>query len=77
MQVNRHGGDQGRITEAAVDCATGPTAVRADFYLAALPVEVMSALMTDDLKRAAPSLANLDKLQTRWMNGIQFYLSED
>ena len=69
--------DQGRITEAAVDCATGPTAVRADFYLAALPVEVMSALMTDDLKRAAPSLANLDKLQTRWMNGIQFYLSED
>ena len=69
--------DQGRITEAAVDCATGPTAVRADFYLAALPVEVISALMTDDLKRAAPSLANLDKLQTRWMNGIQFYLSED
>ena len=69
--------DQGRITEAAVDCANGPTAVRADFYLAALPVEVMSALMTDDLKRAAPSLANLDNLQTRWMNGIQFYLSED
>ncbi len=33
--------------------------------------------MTDDLKRAAPSLANLDKLQTRWMNGIQFYLSKD
>ncbi len=26
---------------------------------------------------AIPSLANLDKLQTRWMNGIQFYLSED
>ncbi len=33
--------------------------------------------MTDDLKRAAPSLANLDKLKTRWMNGIQFYLAQD
>ena len=33
--------------------------------------------MTDDLKRAAPSLANLDKLKMRWMNGIQFYLSHD
>jgi 15-cis-phytoene desaturase len=37
----------------------------------------MAPLITDDLKRAAPSLANLDKLQTRWMNGIQFYLSQD
>ena len=51
--------------------------VTADFYVAALPVEVMAALMSDDLKRAAPSLANLDKLKTRWMNGIQFYLFKD
>jgi 15-cis-phytoene desaturase len=51
--------------------------VTADYYIAAMPVEVMSALMTDELKRAAPSLAGLDKLKTRWMNGIQFYLSED
>ena len=42
-----------------------------------MPVEVMAALMTDELKRAAPSLAGLDKLKTRWMNGIQFYLSAD
>jgi 15-cis-phytoene desaturase len=37
----------------------------------------MTGLVTNDLKRAAPSLANLDKLQTRWMNGIQFYLKSD
>ena len=37
----------------------------------------MTGLVTDDLKSAAPSLANLDKLQTRWMNGIQFYLKVD
>jgi len=37
----------------------------------------MASLLTDELKHAAPSIANLDKLQTRWMNGIQFYLSQD
>jgi uncharacterized protein with NAD-binding domain and iron-sulfur cluster len=66
-----------RVTGATVDTPAGNSTVTTDFYVAALPVEVMAALMTDDLKRAAPSLANLEKLQTRWMNGIQFYLSED
>jgi 15-cis-phytoene desaturase len=63
-----------RVTRIALD---NGTAITADYYVAALPVEVMAPLITDDLKRAAPSLANLDKLQTRWMNGIQFYLSQD
>jgi 15-cis-phytoene desaturase len=69
--------DGKRVTGAVLNNADGASAITADFYVAALPVEVMSALMTDDLKRAAPSLANLDKLQTRWMNGIQFYLLQD
>jgi uncharacterized protein with NAD-binding domain and iron-sulfur cluster len=34
-------------------------------------------LIDDDLKRAAPSIAQLDQLRTRWMNGIQFYLKQD
>jgi uncharacterized protein with NAD-binding domain and iron-sulfur cluster len=66
-----------RVTGATVEDAAGRSAVAADFYVAALPVEVMTALMSDDLKRAAPSLANLAKLKTRWMNGIQFYLFND
>jgi 15-cis-phytoene desaturase len=69
--------DGTRVAGATVETTTGRSKVTADFYLAALPVEVMAALMTDDLKRAAPSLANLGKLTTRWMNGIQFYLSRD
>ena len=69
--------DGRHVTGATIQTAGGPSRVTADFYIAALPVEVMSALMTDELKRAAPSLANLDKLKTRWMNGIQFYLSQD
>jgi 15-cis-phytoene desaturase len=67
----------GRVTGVTVESASGNSAITADYYIAAMPVEVMAALMTDNLKRAAPSLANLDKLSTRWMNGIQFYLSQD
>ena len=69
--------DGRRVTGAALETASGPARATADYYVAALPVEVMTSLMTDDLKRAAPSLANLDKLTTRWMNGIQFYLAQD
>ena len=69
--------DGARVTSVTVESATGRSSIAADFYIAALPVEVMTTLMTDSLKHAAPSLANLDKLKTRWMNGIQFYLAKD
>jgi len=69
--------DGTRVAGATVEGAAGRFEVTADFYVAALPVEVMAALMSDELKRVAPSLANLEKLKTRWMNGIQFYLSQD
>jgi len=66
--------DGAHVTGVAVD---GGPHITADYYLAALPVERMAALLTDTLRKAAPSIANLDKLQTRWMNGIQFYLAQD
>jgi 15-cis-phytoene desaturase len=69
--------DGKRVTGATLTGADGRATVTADFYIAALPVEVMASLMTPELKRAAPPLANLDKLQTRWMNGIQFFLARD
>jgi uncharacterized protein with NAD-binding domain and iron-sulfur cluster len=65
--------DGHRVTGAIVNGAP----VTADFYIAALPVEIMASLLTDDLKRAAPSMARLGQLKTRWMNGIQFYLAKD
>jgi uncharacterized protein with NAD-binding domain and iron-sulfur cluster len=49
----------------------------ADYYISALPVEVMTPLVDDAMKSLAPSLANLDKLRTAWMNGIQFFLAKD
>ena len=51
--------------------------ITADYYVSALPVEVMTPLVDESLKTVAPSLANLDKLRTAWMNGIQFYLAAD
>jgi 15-cis-phytoene desaturase len=69
--------DGAGVSGVTVDSSTGRSSITADFYIAALPVEVMAPLMTDNLKQAAPSLANLDKLKTRWMNGIQFYLTKD
>lgn len=51
--------------------------IEADYYIAALPVEIMTLLRGQELSAAAPSLANLQLLQTAWMNGIQFYLQHD
>jgi uncharacterized protein with NAD-binding domain and iron-sulfur cluster len=49
----------------------------ADFYVAAVPVEVMRLLATDELKQAEPRLLGLNCLRTRWMNGVMFYLDRD
>jgi uncharacterized protein with NAD-binding domain and iron-sulfur cluster len=49
----------------------------ADFYVAAVPVEVMRVLATDEIKQAEPRLAGLNSLRTRWMNGVMFYLDRD
>src|SRR5207248_259840 len=43
----------------------------------AVPVEVMQRLLTPELKEGAPSLAHLDRLQTEWMIGMQFFLRKD
>ncbi len=69
--------DAVRVTGAAIESGGRHAVITADYYIAALPVEVMATLLTEDLKRAAPSLANLDQLRTRWMNGIQFFLAKD
>jgi uncharacterized protein with NAD-binding domain and iron-sulfur cluster len=54
-----------------------PNPINADFFVAALPVEVMCRLLTPALLEAEPQLAELRRLKTRWMNGIMFYLHRD
>jgi len=63
----------GRITGATV----GGVAVTADHYVAAVPVEIMRTLAGPGLRAAEPRLKRLDRLVTRWMNGVMFYLARD
>jgi uncharacterized protein with NAD-binding domain and iron-sulfur cluster len=67
----------GRITGVRVEQPEGGSDVEADFYVAAVPVERMAPLVSPAMKEAEPSLAHLHQLHTEWMNGIQFFLSEE
>ncbi|SFC18605.1 NAD-binding domain and a Fe-S cluster-containing protein [Halobiforma haloterrestris] len=66
--------DGRRITGATL--ADGERVV-ADEFVLAVPVEVAPEFVTPELARAAPELGRIERLDTAWMNGIQFYLSED
>jgi uncharacterized protein with NAD-binding domain and iron-sulfur cluster len=63
----------GRVTGVTTPEGT----VTADHYLAALPVEVMRTLAGPPLRALEPAFAGLDRLVTRWMNGVLFYLDRD
>jgi uncharacterized protein with NAD-binding domain and iron-sulfur cluster len=66
--------DGRRIT--GVELADG-SHVGGDEFVLAVPVEVAPRFVTPELARAAPELGRIDRLETAWMNGIQFYLTED
>jgi 15-cis-phytoene desaturase len=67
----------GAISSVTIQQGGQQTDIVADYYIAAMPVEVMSGLVTDEMKALAPSIAQLGSLQTAWMNGIQFFLKQD
>jgi len=77
VQVTAFELENGRVRAVQAIENDKPLEIGADYFIAAMPVEIMSPLVTPAMKAAAPSLANLDRLQTRWMNGIQFYLRRD
>ena len=85
LRVARRGRAAGGGRRGDHACATGGSparpsagrAVTADLYVAALPVEIMRTLLSPELRAAEPRLNGLDRLVTRWMNGIMFYLRED
>ncbi len=53
--------------------------IKADYYLAAMPVEVMAKKIDNDLLHIDPTLQGVITLSdsVSWMNGTQFYLTED
>jgi len=68
---------RGRVSGVSVVADGQPADLEADWYIAALPVEVMASLLGDGLALADPRLAGLHRLRTRWMNGIVYYLDRD
>ena len=66
--------DGRRVTGAEL---AGGTRVTADEFVLAVPVEVAPRVLTRELRRAAPELGRIGWLETAWMNGIQFYLTEN
>lgn len=68
----------GRITGATVVVDGVETTVTGDAYVAAVPLEVIARLVTDEMRAADPVLKGIATLagDVAWMTGIQFYLSE-
>ncbi|MGD0674988.1 MAG: FAD-dependent oxidoreductase [Polyangiaceae bacterium] len=71
--------ERGAVRSARVTIGGEPREVTGDFFIAAIPVERMAALTTQNLREGDASLANLELLAeyVEWMNGIQFYLTKD
>jgi uncharacterized protein with NAD-binding domain and iron-sulfur cluster len=67
----------GRVAAVTVQTPAGTEVVTADYYVAALPVERLRLLISNELRAADPALANLSRLAVRWMNGMMFYLARD
>jgi len=76
-RVERFRVENGKIAGVEISAPAGPDCILADHYVAAMPVEVMANLVTPEMQAAAPSIANLGRLEVEWMNGIQFYLDHD
>jgi uncharacterized protein with NAD-binding domain and iron-sulfur cluster len=67
-----------QLKDGRIDGVTTPAgSVTADHYVAALPVEVMRQLASRQMRTLEPAFGRLDRLVTRWMNGVLFYLDRD
>lgn len=68
-----------KITSATIEKDGKTFDVEGDYYIAAVPVEVMARLLNDDILKADQGLATIKDLahSVSWMNGIQFYLNTD
>jgi uncharacterized protein with NAD-binding domain and iron-sulfur cluster len=65
----------GRVVAATVRDRRGRRhAVRADWFVSAMPVERARRLLSPALLAADPRLAGMNELYVDWMAGLQFYL---
>jgi uncharacterized protein with NAD-binding domain and iron-sulfur cluster len=71
--------ERGLVRGASVAVGGAVREVTGDYFIGAMPVERMAELVSPELLAGDPSLVNLQALTeyVEWMNGIQFYLTED
>lgn len=69
---------RGRVSYARVRDRHGRRRlVDADWFVCAVPVERARRLLDRHILAADPQLEGVRHIQTKWMNGIQFYLREE
>jgi uncharacterized protein with NAD-binding domain and iron-sulfur cluster len=67
----------GRIAGVTIQQNGSSRIITADHYVAAMPVEQLTKLLSPALVAAEPALQRIHLLRTRWMNGIVYYLRQD
>jgi uncharacterized protein with NAD-binding domain and iron-sulfur cluster len=66
---------RGRVVAARVRTHRGERyPAHAGWFICAMPVERARRLLSKQLLKADPALEQLRRIETRWMNGIQFFL---
>ncbi len=75
--VERINFDGQRVTSVTIDLDGSSWTATGEDYIFALPVEVMAQLVTPEIAEAAPSVAQLDELETGWMIGLQYFFDRD
>lgn len=73
-----------KTTDGKISCATiemdgQQFDAKGDYFIAALPVEIISPLISEDMLKIDPTLGHLRTLapNTEWMNGLQIFLKRD
>lgn len=71
--------DETQITGVDIEIDGQIQRVEGDYYISAMPVEVMADMITPAMVGIDPHLQDIKPLSDHvsWMNGIQFYLNED
>jgi uncharacterized protein with NAD-binding domain and iron-sulfur cluster len=64
----------GRMTAVNVTNGTSTYRDEADWFVSAMPVDKATAFLGGPVLAADPGLANLNRLRTDWMVGIQYFL---
>ncbi len=71
--------DDDKVVSATIEKDGQTFNASGDYYIGALPVEVMAALISEPMIKIDRTLADVRKLGTKveWMNGLQIYLKRD